>query len=372
MPDMAQLDERTTDPVLLSVDAEGDPLDLFESEGDAGPKVDEPQGQPVGPDKPRLMAGAVALVGIAVATAVAGGCFYLRVPVSAPPAVRALPSSGHASLNSRPDGAVVLIDGVVRGTTPLELDLNPGVHDVLFRTDSGERRLALTVESGARLSENVDMPAAAPLFGSVEVTSEPSGASISLDGSAMGKTPLELSDIAVGRHVVDVSQGPTVVSRTVEVAPGGAVSLFVSLATPASGAMGTFAVDSPLDFQLLENGKLLGSSNAAPLSLSPGEHKIELVNDALELRLTKVVTVDSGKTTRISVPSPSGNLFVNAFPWAEVFVDGRDVGSTPLGNVPVAVGAREIVWRHPELGERRQTIVVGAQTPVRVAVDMSR
>ena len=88
----------------------------------------------------------------------------------------------------------------------------------------------------------------------------------------MGKTPLELSDIAVGRHVVDVSQGPTVVSRTVEVAPGGAVSLFVSLATPASGAMGTFAVDSPLDFQLLENGKLLGSSNAAPLSLSPGEH----------------------------------------------------------------------------------------------------
>jgi len=41
------------------------------------------------------------------------------------------------------------------------------------------------------------------------------------------------------------------------------------------------------------------------------------------------------------------------------------------GVVPIAVGSREIVWRHPQLGERRRTVVVGAQTPVRLAVDMN-
>jgi serine/threonine-protein kinase len=51
---------------------------------------------------------------------------------------------------------------------------------------------------------------------------------------------------------------------------------------------------------------------------------------------------------------------VNATPWAEVWIDGRSLGETPLANVEVPVGEHELVFRHPDLGERRQRVVVRA------------
>jgi PEGA domain-containing protein len=55
-----------------------------------------------------------------------------------------------------------------------------------------------------------------------------------------------------------------------------------------------------------------------------------------------------------------------------VFVDGRSIGVTPLGSVAVPVGSHEVVWKHPQFGEKRRTIVVGAQTPARISMDMSK
>jgi hypothetical protein len=364
-------DSRASNVLPIRVDADGDPLSNFKPEGEtAGRTVARRSGSVATPN--RLLIGFVAALTVLAAVAVAGGWFYLKSRLSVPAAAQVPPPlSGRATLNSRPDGAAVIVDGVVKGITPLDLSLSTGVHDVVFRSDSGERRLALKVESGARVSENVDMPAATSVFGHVDVTSDPSGARVSLDGHAAGQTPLALNSVAAGRHVIGIAHGAAVVNRTVEVARGATASVFVSLAGAGGAPTGTIAVDSPLELRLLENGQLLGLSNAAPLAVGAGRHQFELVNDALEMRLTRAVTVESGKTARISVPIPSGNLFVNASPWAEVFVDGRSIGSTPLGNVPIAVGSREILWRHPQLGERRRTVVVGAQTPVRLAVDMN-
>jgi hypothetical protein len=33
-------------------------------------------------------------------------------------------------------------------------------------------------------------------------------------------------------------------------------------------------------------------------------------------------------------------VHVNARPWARIFVDDRELGTTPLGNVPIALGMR--------------------------------
>jgi len=75
---------------------------------------------------------------------------------------------------------------------------------------------------------------------------------------------------------------------------------------------------------------------------------------------------------RLSVALPNGALSVNAVPWAEVFVDGRSIGVTPLGAVAVPIGSHEVVWKHPQLGEKRRTVIVGAQTPARMTMDMSK
>jgi hypothetical protein len=38
--------------------------------------------------------------------------------------------------------------------------------------------------------------------------------------------------------------------------------------------------------------------------------------------------------------APPVPVHVNARPWARIFVDGRELGVTPLGNVPIAPGLR--------------------------------
>jgi serine/threonine-protein kinase len=84
------------------------------------------------------------------------------------------------------------------------------------------------------------------------------------------------------------------------------------------------------------------------------------------------VHVTAGKTAATKVDLPNGTLSLNAQPWAEVFVDGERVGDTPIGNLARRIGTHEIIFRHPELGERRETVVITVGKPARVGVDLRK
>ena len=364
-------------PVVVPIraGADGDPLDSFASEKDA--KRGSATPRTAAPKTPaanaQLVKPALTIVAAAAVLVIAGVAAYRYSALASTPAsaTAAKTLMGKVALNSRPAGAAVSVDGVARGVTPLELELSTGAHDVVFAGETGERRLAVNVEANTRTSENVDMPAAGTVSGEIEVTSAPSGAHVTVDATAAGRTPLKLKSLTPGQHVIEVTQGTNTVTRTVDLTPGGSMNVFVSLGA-ATAASGTFAVDSTVELRLIENGQLLGLSGSAPLTLASGRHQFEFVNEAFELNLSRSVQIDPGKTTRVSVPMPNGTIFANASPWAEVFVDGRSIGITPLGNIPIAVGSHEIVWRHPQMGERRRTVNVGARTPVRLSMDFSK
>ena len=80
----------------------------------------------------------------------------------------------------------------------------------------------------------------------------------------------------------------------------------------------------------------------------------------------------SGETAAVKVDLPNGTIALNATPWAEVFIDGRSAGETPIGNLSVSVGSHEVVFRHPELGEQRTVATVTLTTPTRLSVDMRK
>jgi len=94
-----------------------------------------------------------------------------------------------------------------------------------------------------------------------------------------------------------------------------------------------------------------------------------LSNTGLEFQTTIAVRVEGGKTVNRAVPLPTGLLSINAVPWANVSVDGGEIGTTPLANVALPIGSHDVVWRHPQLGERRRTIVITARTPTRIGMD---
>jgi serine/threonine-protein kinase len=70
------------------------------------------------------------------------------------------------------------------------------------------------------------------------------------------------------------------------------------------------------------------------------------------------------------VELPEVLVNVNATPWAEVWIDGKHVGQTPLARVPVVIGTHEVVFRHPELGEKTVTALIRADVPNRLTADL--
>jgi serine/threonine-protein kinase len=72
----------------------------------------------------------------------------------------------------------------------------------------------------------------------------------------------------------------------------------------------------------------------------------------------------------VPVSVPDGRVSLNALPWAEVLIDGRPVGTTPLANLAVPIGHHEVVFRHPQFGERKQNLTVTATTPARIGINL--
>ena len=92
-----------------------------------------------------------------------------------------------------------------------------------------------------------------------------------------------------------------------------------------------------------------------------GTHQLEIVNEAIGYRNTRTVQVAAGKVSAINIEFPKGTIALNAVPWADVWIDGEKVGETPIGNLPVTIGAHEIIFRHPDFGEQRHVIDGHAQ-----------
>ena len=271
---------------------------------------------------------------------------------------------GTVVIESTPAEATVIVDGDEAGTTPVTLKLSPGEHAVELQQGGRRQTIEFTVEAGAQMTRRVEW-AKVTATGSLEITSDPVGARVLLDGEDVGETPLTLSDLAVGRHTV-VLQGPAgSVANTVRIREAQTAKLDVSIYS------GWLAVFAPVELQIFERGRLLGTTADSRLMVSPGTHEIELVNDRFQYRATETVEVKPGEVKALSY-EPKGTVNLNAVPWAEVFVDGERIGETPLANVQVTIGTREFVFRHPDYGEKRVTATVTLGEVVRVNADMAK
>jgi hypothetical protein len=150
-----------------------------------------------------------------------------------PPAAAADPRTARLIVLSTPPGASVTINGRWSGRTPLTLDklplgnyvvriVAPGYEvyreEVLLASSDESRTISERLRrsaAGARTSqpgsrETPTQPgsrptpplAPVPFVGSVFVDSRPRGATVFIDGKEVGTTPLKLSEISIGAHVV--------------------------------------------------------------------------------------------------------------------------------------------------------------------------
>ena len=144
------------------------------------------------------------------------------------------------------------------------------------------------------------------------------------------------------------------------------------LPAPVPPRSGGFRVTSPIELHVLDGERLLGSSQDGPIIAGAGRREFDFVNSVIGYRVRREVDVKPGQITAVSVTIPNGRLNINATPWASVWIDGSPYGETPLGNLSIVPGEHEIVFRHPQLGERRERTLVRPDTAARVAVNFQR
>jgi PEGA domain len=309
------------------------------------------------------------LVAAAVILLAGGGVFASRYITAG---TANAPTSGTLVVQSNPAGVQVFVDGIDRGQTPARLSVTPGAHILELRGRGVPRVIPLNVAAGAEVSHHLEF-ANTPETGSLRVESQPAGAKVLVDGTDRGVAPVTITDLLPGDHEV-VLQTPLASARhVVSVQAGGTASLVtpVASATSAAGPVsGWLAVKSPFTLEIREEGRLIGTSDADRLMLAAGRHEIQLVSETMGYRVNRVVTVMPGKVADIKVDLPNGVVNLNATPWAEVWLDGQRVGETPIGNLSVPIGPHEIIFRHPQFGEKRHAISVTLNGPMRVSVDM--
>jgi hypothetical protein len=281
-------------------------------------------------------------------------------------------TSGTLVVQSNPAGVQVVVDGVERGQTPARLSVTPGAHILELRGRGVPRVIPFNVAAGAEVSQYLEF-ANTPETGSLRVESQPAGAKVLVDGTDRGVAPLIVSDLLPGDHEV-VLQTPAGSARhVVSVQAGGTASLVapVAAAAAATGPVsGWLAVKAPFTLEIREDGQLIGTSDADKLMLASGKHDIQLVSDTMGYRVSRSVNVVAGKVTGVTIELPNGTVNLNATPWAEVFVDDKRVGETPIGNLSIPIGPHEVVFRHPQFGEKRHAITVTASGTTRLSVDM--
>jgi hypothetical protein len=253
----------------------------------------------------------VAAAGILAAAALAG------LPFRSTAGER--PQTGTLSVTTTPSGMTVLIDGVPRSATPVTVDLPPGDHLLELVTGHDRRRIPVTIAAGAHVS-----------------------------------------------HFFEIAEPPPTVSNT---AAEPSVTA-VPTAGSSESTAGWVSIAAPTDVQVLEDGRLLGSSRVDRLMLPVGRHELEFVNEALGYRAVQAVNVVAGSVVPVKLRWPQGSVALNAVPWAEVWIDGDAVGETPIGRLTLPIGVHEVLFRHPELGERRASVTVTMGKTTTLGVDM--
>ena len=250
-------------------------------------------------------------------------------------------SSGSISVTSYPSNAVVYIDEIYVGTTPVTQNgYSQGYHNVRV-TKSGYQEWASSVYvySGSTATASATLT---PIesYGSIYVSSTPSGASVYLDDKYVGNSPKTISGVVKGAHTLKLEKsGYYPWESSVTVNPGQTSYVYPTLQAYAAPTGTLYVSSAPGGAYIYLDGVYQGIS---PVSGSMVISNVAAGTHTVTAKLTGYqdaslsVTVNGGGTASVTIPLQStgpamGYLAVSSMPsGANIYINNDYKGITPL------------------------------------------
>ncbi len=231
---------------------------------------------------------------------------------------------------SQPDGAGVVVDGQMRGVTPITLyDLAPGRHHVRFELRNYESvDDFVDLVAGGFAQRNAVLN---PLKGILLLTSDPAGCDISIDGYSLGQTPRLIASFDAKDVYRLVLQKPGYQPRAVEVRFDGRRPL---------ARHETLIIDSgiievtsdPEGAEVVVNGQSHGQTPVVVRNVPKGHAAVTLRMPGFdeETRELSVVAGES-QTLFVKMNGQPGTMSLTAIPDdARFYVNDRPEGKGPV------------------------------------------
>ena len=214
------------------------------------------------------------------------------------------PAWAVVTLNTEPSGASVIIDDREYGFTPITFELLGGSHEiVLQKQDFLPHVMKLDVEAGTSFSADTVAMKLAPAL--LELTSKPSGATVTVDSFYKGSTPLTVEMAANKEHAFALNlPGYKEFRKKIVLGPGQTQNLELNL-QPEFGII--FLTAEPPDAELYIDGELHGKA-AGRLQLTVMEHTFEVRAKGYKSE-TVIVTPQKSYSRQIDIRlMPAGHV----------------------------------------------------------------
>lgn len=257
------------------------------------------------------------------------------------PALADEEKTGFFEITSVPEGADVFIGSQFMGETPVLIPSRNQTGGTTVKVmmqdyEIWEQTIAGIPGAGQVVPIKAILVPLSP-FGSLEVTSSPSGALVTVDNGMGQMTPWTYRDITTGTHLVSLFLSgfePYVVN--IDVPPGQVTKLFAQM-TVRSGAGSLQISTIPGGASVYIDGVYSGTTNTAIGNLPPGKHRVLITKAGYEdyeewvQVAIKQVTFLEKTLVPVTANSDGALVITSDPPGASVFLDGKFRGTTETG-----------------------------------------
>jgi hypothetical protein len=192
----------------------------------------------------------------------------------------------------------------------------------------------------------------------VDITSEPAGAEILINGQKMGNTPMQVEleagnfqlEVRKSMYASDISEFTLKESQT------------IPITRTLKPRFGYLSVNASIpNSKITLDGKMLPSSSIEKAQISSGAHTVK-IEQALYHVFNETFSVADGEHKVIKAPlRPAfGSLAVRSEPESgtDVYLDGVNVGKTPYSAADLASGRYQLKVTKPLYGDAEEQIEI--------------